>query len=73
MDMYGGDDCHDDVFEKNKVLDHFRRCLPGFKRCVKKIGLATVRGKEGAEEEEVCIWNETALNASRFIKYKNGG
>ena len=67
MDMYGGDDCHDLVFEKENVIDHFRRSLPGFKRRVKKVAKAS-----NTTREEVLVWNETALNASRFIKYKGG-
>ena len=26
----------------------------------------------GGSQEEVEVWNETALNTSRFIKYKKG-
>lgn len=64
MDMYGDEDnCHDEVFDKESVLDHIRRCLPGFKRRIKK-------AQAGGGDEEVHVWNETALNASRFIKYK---
>lgn len=66
MDMYGGDDCHDEIFAKNDVLGHFKRCLPWFKRQVKKVSA----GRRNREETET--WNETALNASRFIKYKGG-
>ena len=64
MDMYGGDDSHDEVFDQNDVLGHFQRCLPGFKRQIKKTG-----GKS-TTREELDTWNETALNCSRFIKYK---
>ena len=64
MDTYGCDDCHEKVFVKEKALDHFERCLPGFKRRIKKCR---------DEEEDMHIWNETALNASRFIKYKKEG
>mmetsp|Transcript_6997 Transcript_6997/g.15095 ORF Transcript_6997/g.15095 Transcript_6997/m.15095 type:complete len:880 (-) Transcript_6997:4-2643(-) len=66
MDMYGGDDCNDEIFAKNDVLGHFKRCLPWFKRQVKKISA----GRRNREETET--WSETALNASRFIKYKGG-
>ncbi|KAL7465094.1 LOW QUALITY PROTEIN: hypothetical protein ACHAXS_005422 [Conticribra weissflogii] len=66
MDMYGGDDCHDEIFAKNDVLGHFKRCLPWFKRQVKKVSA----GRRNREETET--WSETALNASRFIKYKGG-
>jgi hypothetical protein len=65
MDTYGADDCHEDVFAKEDVLGHFQRCLPGFRRRVKK---AAKRDNSG----EAGIWGETVLNASRFIKYKEG-
>jgi len=71
MDMYGGDNCHDEVFEKEGVVDHFHRCMPGFKRRIKKVAGAGRCGPSGSREE-VEVWNETALNASRFIKYKKG-
>ncbi|EED90979.1 predicted protein [Thalassiosira pseudonana CCMP1335] len=64
MDMYGGDDCHDDVFEQQDVLGHLQRSLPGFKRSIKRVAPSE------RSREEVDIWSETALNASRFIKYK---
>lgn len=63
MDMYGGDDSHDEVFDQQDVLGHFQRCLPGFKRRIKKTGAHSSR-------EELDTWNEAALNCSRFIKYK---
>lgn len=63
MDMYGGDDSHDEVFDQQDVLGHFQRCLPGFKRRIKKMGAHSSR-------EELDTWNEAALNCSRFIKYK---
>ena len=66
MDMYGGDDCHDDIFAQNDVMGHFKRCLPGFKRQIKKLSASR------NSREEVETWSETALNASRFIKYKGG-
>jgi len=73
MDMYGNDDdddCHDQVFVSEDVLGHFQRCLPGFKRCIKKVSGSASRGASMEEEIEVDLWNETALNTSRFIKYK---
>jgi len=75
IDMYGNDDdddCHNQVFVSEDVLGHFQRCLPGFKRCIKKVsGSASIgRGASMEEEIEVDLWNETALNTSRFIKYK---
>ena len=62
MDMYGGDDSHVEVFNQQDVIGHFQRCLPGFKRRIKKIGAISAR-------EEIDAWNETALNCSRFTKY----
>jgi len=71
MDMYGDEDnCHDEVFDKENVLDHFKRCLPGFKRRIKKVNAAA---NITTAKEEVNVWNETALNTSRFIKYKQNG
>jgi len=73
MDMYGNDDdddCHNQVFASEDVLGHFQRCLPGFKRCIKKVSGSVSRGASMEEEIEVDLWNETALNTSRFIKYK---
>lgn len=64
MDMYGGDDSHEDVFCQQDVLGHFQRCLPGLRRRIKK-------AKTNSSREDLDTWNETALNCSRFIKYKN--
>ncbi|EJK49341.1 hypothetical protein THAOC_31790 [Thalassiosira oceanica] len=64
MDVYGGDDCHDSVMAAEDVVGHFQRCLPGFRRRVRKCS-----GAGSAGRGEVEVWNETALNASRFIKY----
>ena len=77
MDMYGDDDdedCHNQVFKNEDVLGHFQRCIPGFKRSIKKVAASTHRGMGSMREEmEVDLWNETALNATRFVKYKKGG
>jgi hypothetical protein len=78
MDMYSNDDddegCHNEVFVNEDVLGHFQRCLPGFKRRIKKYAVGARSSGMGSiqEEIEVDLWNETALNASRFIKYKKG-
>ena len=65
MDVYGGDDCHDDVCRAEDVPGHFQRCLPGFRRRIRKCA-----GADGsAGRDEVEVWNETALNASRFVRY----
>ncbi|KAL9186095.1 hypothetical protein ACHAXT_005333 [Thalassiosira profunda] len=66
MDIYGADECHEDVFQREDVLGHFQRSLPGYKRRIKRISSSAAR-------EELGVWNETALNASRFIKYKQEG
>jgi hypothetical protein len=65
MDIYGGDDANDDVFRQQDVLGHFTRTLPEFKRSIKKV--ASIIEKH---DEELDVWNETALNVSRFIRFK---
>lgn len=77
MDIYGDDDeIKEEVFRKEDVLGHFQRCLPGFKRRVKKVAATAASGPVGGggfvSREEVDVWSEAALNASRFIKYKKG-
>jgi hypothetical protein len=73
MDMYGNDDCHERVFVNECVLDHIRKCLPWFKRTIKNVvAKGGVRSERNPVEEEGFVWNETALNATRFIKYKQG-
>jgi len=73
MDMYGNDDCHERVFVNECVLDHIRKCLPWFKRTIKNVvAKGGVRSEGNPVEEEGFVWNETALNATRFIKYKQG-
>ncbi|KAL7490127.1 hypothetical protein ACHAW6_015845 [Cyclotella cf. meneghiniana] len=65
MDIYGGDDANDDVFRQQDVLGHFTRTLPEFKRSIKKVASGI-----GKHDEELDVWNETALNVSRFIRFK---
>ena len=69
MDMYSSDEGdannHEGVFRKKGVLDAFQKTVPNFKRKIRDEGK-----KEGIGYEEVEFWNETALNATRFIKYK---
>ena len=73
MDMDGNDDCHERVFVNECVLDHFRKCLPWLKRTIKKVAAkGSIRSERNPMEEEGFVWNETALNATRFIKYKQG-
>jgi hypothetical protein len=68
MDMYGGDDANNNVFLQQDVLGHFTRTLPEFKRSIKKIALSIEK-----HDEELNLWNETALNVSRFIRFKKEG
>jgi hypothetical protein len=63
MDIYGGDDANDKVYQQQDVSGHLNRTLPMFKRSIKKVGL----------NEELGVWNETALNVSRFIRFKREG
>jgi hypothetical protein len=82
MDMYGNDDCHERVFDEECVLDQLRKSLSWFKRSVKKLVAAAASSapsnicnrwekmKMEEVEEDACVWNETALNVTRFIKYK---
>ena len=67
MDMYGGDDANDAVYHRQDVSGHLTRTLPVFKRSIKKVALVE-RGNE-----ELGVWNETALNVSRFIRFKRDG
>ena len=63
MDMYGGDG-HNVVFESLDVLGYFQRMLPLFKK--------SIQAEQAAEENDVEQWQETLLNASRFISYQKG-
>jgi hypothetical protein len=67
IDMYGGDDANNEVYAQHDVSGHFTRTLPGFKRCVKRV--ASLERENG----EVGVWNETALNVNRFIRFKRDG
>lgn len=64
MDIYGGDDANDKVYGQQDVSGHLTRTLPAFKRSIKKISSVE------KDMEEWVVWNETALNVSRFIKFK---
>jgi hypothetical protein len=64
MDVYGSDDCYEEVFRNECVLDHIHKCLPWFKKTAKSVASSSSGFEEG------FVWNETALNAMRFIKYK---
>ena len=70
MDVYGSDDCYEVVFRNECVLDHIHKCLPWFKKTAKSVAASSSGSKSNRMEEEGFVWNETALNAMRFIKYK---
>ena len=65
MDIYGDDGCHPSVFSELGVLEYFRRAIPSFKKVIQC-------DRDEASVEEVEQWQETALNASRFVSYKKG-
>lgn len=65
MDIYGEDDCHPAVFDSLNVLKYFQQTTPSFKTLVQC-------DRDDASEEELEVWKETALNASRFVSYKKG-
>ena len=67
MDMYGGDDANDEVYQRQDVSGHLTRTLPVFKRSIKKV--ASVE----RDNEELGVWNETALNVTRFLRFKRDG
>lgn len=65
MDIYGDDDCYPGIFLSLNVLGYFQRTTPTFKKVIQC-------DRDEASEEEVGLWKETALNASRFVAYKKG-
>ena len=67
MDMYGGDDANDEVYQRQDVSGHLTKTLPVFKRSIKKV--ASVE----RDNEELGVWNETALNVTRFLRFKRDG
>merc|ERR1712008_319067 len=85
MDIYGSDECYNDVFLKCRALSVLEETLPLFRSCIKLF--ATWQNKysqptssslnmnhnEGSSNRNRDITNalrETTLNLSRFIKYK---
>lgn len=84
MDMYSDDDCHERVFDEECVLDHLRKVLPWFKRRIKMMVVAAAASSVSSNsnraeklkmdlvKEDECVWNETSLNLTRFLKYKEG-
>ena len=67
MDIYGNDDNAglDKLFESLQMMQVFEKTLPLFKRSINN-----ARGAKEGSEEDIFQWKETALNGSRFIKYK---
>jgi hypothetical protein len=71
MDMYSADEGdvnnHESVFRQKDVVGAFQKSVPILKRKVRE-----EESKEGTSSEEVFVWKEIILNATRFIKYKKG-
>ena len=65
MDIFGDDDRHPSVFGDLGVLSYFQRTVPILKKSIHQ-------DRDNAEPEVIEQWRETALNASRFIRYKKG-
>ena len=67
MDMYSADEGdpnnHESIFRKNNVLVAFEKTVPVLKRKIRE-------ESQSNAGEIISYWKETALNASRFIKYK---
>lgn len=64
MDVYGDDDL-DAAFRASGAPEALASAVPAFRRKVKQEG--KVLGRDA-----LCHLKETALNASRFVKYKQG-
>ncbi len=66
MDMYSADEGdpnnHENVFRRHNVLDAFEKCIPILRR--------KIREESKSNPVDAQMWKETALNASRFVKYK---
>jgi len=69
MDMYSADEGdpnnHESVFRNNNVLGAFQKNVPILRRKIRE-------ETDNTDPMDVALWKETALNASRFIKYKQG-
>ena len=63
MDMYAEDDAHQNTFVAEGVLSYFQRVLPKFRLRTKDLS-------NSVSPEDQANLRETALNASRFVKYK---
>jgi len=71
MDMYSADEDepnnHEQVFRKKDVLGAFQKSVPILKRKIRED-----EKMSDVDDAEVEFWKETALNATRFIRYKKG-
>jgi len=65
MDMYSHDVEYQSVFKQEQVLQAFQQYVPLFRINIGK-------AKKFLEDDQVHHLRETVLNASRFIKYKQG-
>lgn len=69
MDMYSSDEGdannHESVFRTKGVLGVFEKSVP-----ILKSKIRVDERNEMCNPEEVEFWKETAMNATRFIKYK---
>jgi len=76
MDMYGLEDddpnSHSGVFQSKNVLKHFEASIPLFEGKIKNMADEQKGKKSIVTEEDLDVWRETALNASRFVEYKKG-
>lgn len=74
MDMYSADagdpNNHADVFQAMCVLGVFQKCAPIFKRKIRQEEMND--GGGGGSMEDCSMWKETALNVTRFVRYKKG-
>jgi hypothetical protein len=77
MDIYGDDDCHPDVFLELfpvhgaplNALKYFQSTQPALKELLSLLGASR---DDSVTDEDLEYWRETALNAARFIQYKQG-
>jgi len=71
MEMYSSDEGdpnnHEQVFKSRDVLGSFQKIIPMFKRKIRE-----GEKMDGISFDDIELWRETAVNASRFVKYKKG-
>ena len=74
MDMYSADEGdpnnHESVFRKKNVLAVFEKTVPILKRKLREETKSS--SSSTTDARDASFWKETALNATRFIKYKKG-